>query len=55
MKIADQVCKYLFFSYLFLVLAYGTYSWFLAFLGDNMSILDPYEGRAEMYLDGMHE
>lgn len=55
MSIADQVCKYVFFTYLTVVILYGTYAWFLAFLGDNMSILDPYEGRAENYLDYMHE
>lgn len=55
MSKADQVCKYIFLTYLTVVLVYGLYSWFLAFMGDDMSIVDPYEGRAEMYLDGFHE
>jgi hypothetical protein len=55
MSKADIVCKYIFLTYLGVVLLYGSYSWILAFMGDDMSILDPYEGRAEMYLDGFHE
>jgi len=55
MSKVDRACKYLFFTYLTAVLLYGSYSWILAFKGDNMAILDPYEGRAEMYLDGFHE
>jgi len=55
MSKADQICKYVFFTYLGVVMVYGAYSWLLAFMDDNMAILDPYEGRAEMYLDYMHE
>lgn len=55
MSRADQVCKYAFFLYFGAVVIYGLYSWLLGFKDSNMAILDPYEGRAEMYLDGFHE
>lgn len=55
MKMADKACLVFFFTYLIIVLLYGLYATFLAFLAGDMAILDPYEGRAEMYLDGFHE
>lgn len=55
MSKADLICKHIFFTYLAVVIVYGLYSWVLAFKADNMSVLDPYEGRAEMYVDYMHE
>lgn len=51
----DLICKHIFLTYLSVVILYGLYSWGLAFKADDMAVIDPYEGRAEMYLDGFHE
>ena len=54
-KTIDKVCWYVFLSYFLSVVFFGVIAWLGAFWSSDMRLLDPYSGRAEMYMDYMYE
>jgi len=54
-KTLDKICWYVFLSYFLTVIFFGILAWLDAFWASDMVLLDPYSGRAEMYMDYMYE
>lgn len=47
----DKICWYVFLSYIFVIVSYGLLQLFNGFIQDEIGILNPYTGRAFMYLE----
>ena len=51
----NRACWYTFLVYMGCVAVFCVYSLLHGFFNDNIGVINPYKGRAEMYLDYMRD